>query len=255
MSSSSEQKSKVVAWQYPFVESADAQDDSRTNAFNKRSDWKYEPPEEEVEPVPPTAEEIEAIRQAAHEEGFAEGKQTGYQEGLQNGHKEGFDQGHQEGLENGYAEGFEKGSEDVQARVSQWQDMLDTLHQPLQHLERDVQRELVELAVVLARSVINVEVQHNSEILLQALSEGLKALPVNETLYQIHLHPDDLALVNAHFSEEEIEKHHWQFIESPNMSRGGCDITTQNNAVDVSIERRCREVLDKFLLEQGLKTK
>jgi len=41
-------------------------------------------------------------------------------------------------------------------------------------------------------------------------------------------------------------------VEAPAMERGGCDITTAQNAVDVSIERRCRDVIDKFLLNQGL---
>ena len=40
--------------------------------------------------------------------------------------------------------------------------------------------------------------------------------------------------------------------QAPAMERGGCDITTVQNAVDVSIERRCRDVIDKFLLNQGL---
>jgi len=36
------------------------------------------------------------------------------------------------------------------------------------------------------------------------------------------------------------------------MERGGCDIVTTQNAVDVSVERRCREVIERFLLNQGL---
>ena len=65
-------------------------------------------------------------------------------------------------------------------------------------------------------------------------------------------HPDDIELVNNHFSPEEILKHRWDFIESPNMSAGGCEIVTQSNAVDITVERRVKDVIDKFLLEQGL---
>ena len=56
-------------WDLPHVDEQDTIDDGKTNALNRRSDWKYEPPEEPEEIKPPTAEEIEAIRQAAYEEG------------------------------------------------------------------------------------------------------------------------------------------------------------------------------------------
>jgi flagellar assembly protein FliH len=49
-----------------------------------------------------------------------------------------------------------------------------------------------------------------------------------------------------------MTKKGWNLVEAPAMERGGCDITTAQNAVDVSIERRCRDVIDKFLLNQGL---
>ena len=77
---------EAKAWDLPFVEDArQQQDDGKTNALNFRSDWKYEPPEEEEEILPPTADEIEAIRQAAYDEGYAEGKATGFEEGKQEG--------------------------------------------------------------------------------------------------------------------------------------------------------------------------
>ena len=112
--------------------------------------------------------------------------------------------------------------------------------------------QLVKLAVSLARAVLKVEVSTNEQVILQALSEGMKALPINQTRYQLHMHPDDIELVKAHFGDETIEDKGWQFFEAPAMERGGCDITSEHNAVDVSIERRCRDVIDKFLLNQGL---
>ncbi|MEP1869497.1 MAG: FliH/SctL family protein, partial [Paraglaciecola sp.] len=64
--------------------------------------------------------------------------------------------------------------------------------------------------------------------------------------------PDDIERVNNHFSEEEITKHRWDLVAAPELSAGGCEIVTDANAVDISVERRVRDVIDKFLLEQGL---
>ncbi|QHJ13599.1 Flagellar assembly protein FliH [Paraglaciecola mesophila] len=254
----SEQDKDISAWDLPFVEDQSKADSTTTNALNRRSNWKYEPPEnqadEEEEFSPPTAQEIESIREAAQGEGFEAGKQEGLEKGHQEGFEQGKEQGFEQGLEEGRAQGLAEAQETIHQQLESWQSLLSTLHQPVALVEDALQKELVSLAVSLAKSVIRAEVKTNSDIIFNALSEGLKALPINEKQYQIHLHPEDLALVTVHFSEQEIEKHGWQLVEAPNLSQGGCDIVTQSNAVDVSIERRVKDVLDKFLLEQGLDT-
>jgi flagellar assembly protein FliH len=241
-------------WDLPFVEQPEKpQDKDKTNALNFRSDWKYEPPEEEeAEILPPTAQEIEAIRQAAHDEGYGQGKAQGFEEGK----AEGLELGLSEGRESGHTEGLEQGLEEgkglISAQVEVWQQLIEKLHTPLSQANDETRDQLVKLAVTLAKSVIKTEITSNHQVILQALSEGMKALPVNQTRYQIHMHPDDIALVTEHYSEATLKEKEWQFIEAPTMERGGCDIATEQNAVDVSIERRCRDVIDKFMVNQGL---
>ncbi len=242
----------VKTWDIPYLGEQDKYAADGTNALNRRSDWVYEPPEPEPEIEPPTAEEIEAIRQAAREEGLEEGMKQGLEQGLQQGLEQGLEQGHAEGLEKGYAEGVAKAEEDISQQIAKWQELMNHLHKPVSRVEKELERELVLLATSLAKAVIKVEPSLSENMLLQALTEGLKALPINEQRYQIQLHPDDLALIKAHYGNEYIEQHGWQLMESPQMQPGGCDISTQNNAVDVSVERRVRDVIDKFLLEQGL---
>lgn len=66
------------------------------------------------------------------------------------------------------------------------------------------------------------------------------------------MHPSDIELVQSHFGEETISKNAWQLIESPQMARGGCNIQTANNAVDLSIEKRTQAVISQLLLDHGL---
>lgn len=242
----------IRSWELPFVEESGEIDPDRTNAFNRKSTWKYEPPEPEVEVLPPTAEEISQIRESAYQEGFQQGQKEGLEQGLKEGQQQGFEQGKEEGLQKGYEEGLAQATEEIEQKNQIWQQLINHLHKPVEQVDQTLQQELILLAVSLARAVIRTEVQTNQQVIIEALGEGLKVLPIHESLYQIHLHPDDLALIKQHYSQEHIDKQNWVFVESPGMSRGGCDITTQSNAVDVSIERRVRDVLDKFLLEQGL---
>ncbi|NVK57547.1 MAG: flagellar assembly protein FliH [Alteromonadaceae bacterium] len=243
---------EAKGWDLPYVEARQIEEDSKTNALNKRSDWKYEPPEEVEEIKPPTAEEIEAIRQAAREEGYAEGKQEGFDQGKAEGLEQGRQEGTEQGLKEGLAQGLEQGEAQISQQTELWQTLVSQLHEPLEKVDEQVKKEVVKLAVALARSVIRTDVQTNEAIILQALSEGLKALPVEENQYSIHLHPDDIKLVEEHFGSATIKERGWTLIDTPSLERGGCDIVTQHNAVDLSIERRCRGVLDKFLLDQGL---
>ena len=246
-----EQEEEFKAWDLPYVEDTTLTD-TTTNAYNRKSDWKYEPPEPEIEILPPTAEEVEAIRAAAHAEGFSQGQQEGHAQGAEvgliNGHEDGF----AKGLEEGTTKGLATGEEQVQQHLNNWISLLESIQDPVANVEQALEKELVLLAVSLAKGVIRSEVKTNTDLIFQALSEGLKALPIQEKHYQIHLHPDDIELVNSHFSAEEITKHRWDFIESPELSAGGCEIVTQSNAVDITVERRVKDVIDKFLLEQGL---
>jgi len=248
-----EQDDEFQAWDLPYVEDINqAAVNNKTNAFNRKSDWKYEPPEEEIEILPPTAEEIESIREAAHTEGFSQGHEEGHAQGTEVGLDKGHADGFEKGLKEGTTQGLANGEEQVQQYLASWISFIDSIQNPVANVEKALEKELVLLAVSLAKGVIRSEVKTNTDLIFQALSEGLKALPIQEKNYQIHLHPDDIVLVNNHFSSEEISKHRWDFIGSPELSVGGCEIVTQSNAVDITVERRVKDVIDKFLLEQGL---
>ena len=248
-----EQDDEIQRWDLPYVEDINqAAVNNKTNAFNRKSDWKYEPPEEEIEILPPTAQEIEAIREAAHSEGFSQGQQEGHAQGTEVGLDKGHADGFEKGLEEGTNQGLANGEVQVQQYLVSWISLIESIQNPVASVEKVLEKELVLLAVSLAKGVIRSEVKTNTDLIFQALREGLKALPIQEKSYQIHLHPNDIELVNNHFSSEEITKHCWDLIESPELSAGGCEIVTQSNAVDITVERRVKDVIDKFLLEQGL---
>jgi len=242
----------VKTFDIPFVEDNRPKYRSDTNAMNKTSEWKWEPPEEEPEILPPTAEEIEEIRKAAYEEGFLQGLEEGQIKGHEEGLAKGLEDGQKQGYEQGLTEGLEEGRDIIKAQTENWESLNASLQAPLSLVEEQLERELTALAISLARAVVRTEIMSNENVVFEALKAGLKVLPVREKHYQIQLNPEDITLIKQHFSEEEIQQHNWILVEAVQQSRGGCEIVTDANAVDVSIERRVREVLDKFMLEQGI---
>lgn len=240
-------------WNLPSVDDEQAKLDTETNALNRpRNRWKFEAPEQEEEVKPLTAQEIEAIRAAAYQEGLVSGHEEGFAKGQAQGLEEGKEQGCKEGKEQGLAEGLAEAKEKIAEQLSVLSALIDNLKAPAEQINDDVKNELVILATSLAQAVIKTDVQQNPDIILSAIAQGIKTLPLNEARYQITLNPEDIAIVNEHFGEKHISDSGWQLIESPELARGGCQINTTNNAVDVSIERRSEQVFSQLLLNQGL---
>jgi len=244
---------EFVRWEIPVVEDTNQPiQDKPTNALNKKTEWKYEPPEKEEEIRPPTAEEIEAIRQAAYDEGFSQGKEAGHTQGFEEGKTEGLEQGLQEGQEQGHEAGFETGKTEVEGLIARWQSLVEQLHHPLNKLDEDATRQLTKLAVTLAKAVIYTEAKINDDVIITAVEKGLAALPINESNVQILLNEADVEAIKQHFGEEKIKEKGWEIVSSASITPGGCEIVSHNNAVDVSVEKRCRSVLETFLLNHGL---
>ncbi len=235
-------------WALPSVEVPIDEDTQKTNALGRKPIWLYVPPEgvdEEV--VPLTAEEIEAIRKAAYDEGFNQGKEegfsTGFEEGKKSGHEEGLKLGHDEGLE----QGLEEGKEKIEELSVKWQQLTEQLHQPMAAVENNVEQQLLHLVVQLTEAITLEEAKTNPDILLSAITAGMKALPSKDAQTQLLLHPEDISLVEQQFGEEHIEEQGWRLLPAPHLNRGGCLIENSTSNIDLSIKTRIREVLDSFL--------
>jgi len=242
-----DESQQADVWELPSVQS-DVVDEGKTNAFGKKSTWKYEPPEEAVpEVVPLTAEEIEEIRQAAHDEGFNQGKEegfsAGFDEGKRSGHEEGIKQGHEEG----HATGLTEGQEQIEKLTREWQSLTEQLYNPLQVIEKNIEQQLLQLVVQLAEAVTLHEAKTNPDILLSAIATGIKALPSQEMQTQILLHPDDIKLIEQEFSREHIKEQGWKLLAAPQLKPGSCQIENSTSNIDLSIKSRLKEVLDSFL--------
>ncbi|GAA5132150.1 flagellar assembly protein FliH [Thalassotalea piscium] len=245
-----EDDQELDVWSLPDVTQQKSLENEKTNAFGKKSTWVYEPPEED-EPVlaPLTADEIEAIRQAAHEEGFNQGKEegfvAGFEQGQKTGHEEGVTKGHEEGLE----QGLLQSKEDIDQLTQQWQQLIEQIHQPMQVVEGMVEEQLLQLVVQLTEAITLHEAKTNPDIILSAIKTGMKALPIQEAQTKILLHPDDIKLIEKEISAEVISEQGWRLLPTPHLTRGSCQIENSTSNIDLTIETKLKEVLDSFLQE------
>jgi len=244
-----EQQETSDVWSLPNVQKKEKpQDSGKTNALGKKSGWVYEPPEEEiVEPIPLTAEEIDEIRQAASEEGFNQGKEEGFAKGFDEGKAKGLEEGKIKGIEAGKEEGLAQGKETVDKLSERWQQLIEQLHLPLASVEKNVEEQLLNLVVQLTEAVVLQEAKTNPDILMAAISSGIKSLPSSEVQTQIYLHPDDIKQVEQQFGTEHIEQHGWRLLPAPQLSQGSCQIENATSNIDLQMKSRLKQVLEPFL--------
>ncbi|MDX2322534.1 MAG: flagellar assembly protein FliH [Moritella sp.] len=241
----------IEDWYLPEFENTQAAE-LNTNALGMKHDW-YEGPRcqeqvEEIEPQPMTAEELDAIRQAAYEEGYAEGKEQGYQDGLAKGTAEGLSQGEAQGQEQGMAQGLADGQQQIADKATAWEQLQTQMHSPLAAVNSEVESELIRVATGLAEELIKTEVTFNHDILLQTLKLALDALPVLDQKITITLHPDDLAVLNEYYSTEECVKREWVLISEPMMKQGDLVINNEVSSVELLMEQRIKQMMRQFLI-------
>jgi len=207
---------------------------------------KEEPPEEEEIP-PLTAEEIEQIRQDAYNEGFELGKTEGFQTGEAEGLVTGHETGLKNGQEEGYLAGLEQGQFEISEKVARLKDLTHQLYYPIQKVDKVAEQQLLNLAVMLAESVIRHETKSNKDALLSVLHEATASLPFNTEFAEIHMHPDDLKLLSETYTDEAMAEQKWIVKQEPGYQRGDIIVMTPNSLIDRTVKQRIKQSLDVFI--------
>jgi flagellar assembly protein FliH len=153
---------------------------------------------------------------------------------------------HQEAFQQGLEEGRLAGRAEVQAQVERLSGMFYDLAKPFEVLDAEVERELLTLAMALARQIVRRELKTDPTQIIGIIREAIAALPVAARDVRVHLHPEDAAVVREHLAPTESERA-WNMIEDPVMARGGCQITTATSRIDARLETRLGSILSELL--------
>ncbi|MDB6098637.1 MAG: flagellar assembly protein FliH [Gammaproteobacteria bacterium] len=153
---------------------------------------------------------------------------------------------HKEAFEQGLAEGREAGRAEIRAQVERLAGMFYDLAKPFDVLDAEVERELLTLAMALARQIVRRELKTDPTQIIGIIREAIAALPVATRDVRVHLHPEDAAVVKEHLAPTENERA-WTIIEDPVMARGGCQISTATSRIDARLETRLGSILSELL--------
>jgi flagellar assembly protein FliH len=153
---------------------------------------------------------------------------------------------HKEAFEQGLEEGRSAGRAEVKAQVDRLAGMFYDLAKPFDALDAEVERELLTLAMALARQIVRRELKTDPTQIIGIIREAIAALPVATRDVRVHLHPEDATVVKQHLAPTENERA-WTIIEDPVMARGGCQVTTSTSRIDARLETRLGSILSELL--------
>ena len=156
------------------------------------------------------------------------------------------DEAYDEAFAQGLAEGREAGRGEIRLQVEKLASLFHDLAKPFEVLDADVERELLTLAMALARQIVRRELKADPTQIIGIIRDAIAALPVAAREVRVHLHPEDASVVRQLLAPTESERA-WSIIEDPVMARGGCRITSATSRIDARLETRLAAILSELL--------
>jgi len=154
------------------------------------------------------------------------------------------------GFEQGRQEGLAAARSQLLAQGTVLQQLMQALATPLNELDEEVEKELVDLAMTVARQVVFRELRTDPALVAVAVRKAISVLPAGTRDVRLHLHPDDASLVRELLPAGQ-EEGGWQIVEDVVHDRGGCRVSTQTSQVDATPETRLARVIAAVLGESG----
>jgi flagellar assembly protein FliH len=211
--------------------------------------------EAEIEVEPITAEQLEAIRQEAYneglEQGLVEGRQKGEKLGFDEGNKTGLSEGKETGEKLGYDAGFLKGEKQAEADADNKNAELSSkLHSCMRNMEKAVNDQkaaieefLPELVILIAEAVVTEELSQGSEHIVNIVQQALNALPTDTSGLTIECSQHDLEfLKNAQIDSDFDAK----IKSNEKIPAGGCKIHSRFSAIDFHLSERWGVILKQY---------
>lgn len=165
----------------------------------------------------PTAAELEALREGARAEGYAEGLE--------------------EGRAAGHAEAYEAGRAEVAAEMESLRAIAQTFSGAVAAADETIASDVLDLALHLARSMVRTAFTVRPELVIPIVREAIDYLPVLQQPAILALNPDDVEIVRAALSDE-LDKGGWRVVADPQVGRGGCKVDTASNQIDAQASAR-----------------
>ena len=188
-------------------------------------------------PAPAVAEPAPGAGVARRQPGDAAEEQARLAALERDAFAKGYTQGERAGIEAGA-----KRSDAMMRRLGETLEELASLRRTILHQS---ERQLVQLALALARRIVRREIAADEELLTALARVALDRLG-DSGQATIRLHPDDYARAAAR-RVDQLASAHVTVLADPAVSRGGCLVESPFGFVDASIDAQFQELARALL--------
>lgn len=150
------------------------------------------------------------------------------------------------GHEVGRWEGLEAGHQTVQESAQRLAQLYDEAAHPFRQITENVERELAKLATAIAREIVRQELKTQPELILDIVHQACSVLSASASDVDVHLHPDDVAIVKEGLKEDPPAQH-WRIIEDRSLIRGDCQINSSAEFIDATLQSRIDGIVTGLL--------
>ena len=157
-----------------------------------------------------------------------------------------------------YAEGFAQGEQDAKALAEQQiapligtlGNVIAELTDTRQKLQRQIESEVVDLALQVGRKVVGQALQTDPDIVARIVHEALKQVDNPEKI-AVRLNPADIKRLQSTPAQAILGGHadRIQFEADAGVEAGGCLVQTEYGEIDARIEKQFRAIEEAFRAE------
>lgn len=163
-------------------------------------------------------------------------------------YQKGYSDGVAKGLAEGEKAGFESAAKKNEPVLKSFQEALLQLQNLRQETYQRIEREVVDLALAIARKVICREVELNREVIVCVAREALAKIE-DPGKIRIKMNPSDLQfLEQAKYRLSDLIAHidNATLIAEDSIQSGGCVIETNSGEIDARVEAQLRAIEETF---------
>lgn len=203
---------------------SDALPKEQMSAYMRWEMASFDPPPVHVaapHELPPTVEELAAIREEARRKGRAEG--------YADGHAEGRDAG------------WEQGLAEAAIEIAHLRELASAFGGEIAEADERMKQQLLDLALDMAKAMLKTALDVRPELVLPIVGEAIRYLPAVQQPALLYLNPADAVLVRQQL-EDELTRAGWRVIEDVHTDRGGCRVETASNQIDASMQTRWQRI-------------
>lgn len=170
-------------------------------------------------------------------------------ESLRKARKEGYEEGYRDGFLAGQIEGYQQGSSAAEQKFREQQlkqhhyiqqllnKMAEAIRNELASFFSRVEEAVTELAIEIAKKVVEVEVKTNQEVVKKAVSQAIEELKGGNIT--VRLNPEDFSLLGNDLSLINLKEGvSVRFVSDESVERGGVVAESENGFIDLQPQKK-----------------